>query len=204
LGGASGRRRRGAGRVAQRRLSMREGAGELGRGLPTEPRMRSGFVVVGAPSTEQRVDLGKCGEQRLIQEFVAQPAVERLDEGVLDRFSRRDVVSPDPGLVGPAQDRVAGELGAVGADDHPRLAARRDQPIELGRHPQTRERGVGDQGVVLAGAIVDDRQDAEAAPVGELIRDEVEAPPLVDLLAQSADLALGDAAHAERLHQVVH
>ncbi len=81
----------------------------------------------------------------------------------------------DPGLVSPAQDRVAGELGAVVADDHPRRAACRDQPIEFGRHLQTRERGVGDQGDVLAGAVVDDRQNAEAAAIGELVRDEPKA-----------------------------
>ena len=132
-GGMSVGRRRGAGRVAQRRLTTREGAGELGRCLPAEPRMR-------------RTNLDERGEQRLVQEFVAQPAVERLDEGVLDGLSRRDVVPLDPGLVGPAQDGVAGELRSVVADDHPRLAACRDQPIEFGRHPQIRERCVGGSG----------------------------------------------------------
>lgn len=179
MGGVSGGRRRGAGRVALRRLSTREGAGDLGRGLPAEPGMRTGVVVVGAPPTEQHARLGERGEQRLVQELVAQAPVERLDERILDRLSRRDIVPFHPGLVCPAQDRGAGELRSVVADDHPWLAARRDQPIEFGCDPQTRERRVGNQGDVLAGAVVDDRQDAEAAAIGELIRHEVEAPALV-------------------------
>lgn len=109
--------------------------------------MWAGVVVIGTPSTEQRTDLGKCGEQRLVQEFVAQAAVERLDERVLGGLCRCDVGPLDPGPVGPAQDRIAGELSAVVADDHSRLAARRDQPIEFGCHPQARERGVGNPAV---------------------------------------------------------
>ncbi|ESZ54411.1 hypothetical protein X729_28500 [Mesorhizobium sp. L103C131B0] len=31
------------------------------------------------------------GEQRLVQQFVAQAAVEALDEGILHRLARRDV-----------------------------------------------------------------------------------------------------------------
>ena len=112
MGGVSGGRRRGADRVAQRRLTTWEGAGELGRCLPAEPRMRSSVVVIGTPATEQHASLGERGEQRLVQEIVAQTPIERLDEGVLDRLSQRDVVPLDPGLVGPTQDRVAGELAS--------------------------------------------------------------------------------------------
>jgi hypothetical protein len=48
-----------------------------------------------------------------MEQFVAQPAVETLDEGVLMRLAWRDVVSFDPRVLGPAQDRHARQLGTV-------------------------------------------------------------------------------------------
>jgi hypothetical protein len=44
--------------------------------------------------------------QCLVEQFVASPAVEALDEVVLLRFSRRDVVPADAGLVRPGEDGV--------------------------------------------------------------------------------------------------
>ena len=126
--------------------------------------MRTGFVVIGTAATEQPTDLGEGGEQRLVQEFVAQALIDRTDHRVLSGLSPSDVVRLDPGLVSPAQDRVAGELGAVVSDDHLRLGACDDHPIEFDRHPQARVRRVGNQGDVHPGAIVDDRRNAEAGP----------------------------------------
>jgi hypothetical protein len=60
-----------------------------------------------------------------------------------------------------------------------RLAALDDEPVQLARHPQAGQRGVGDQGQALARAVVDHREDAEAAAVEELIGDEVERPAVV-------------------------
>ena len=57
-------------------------------------------------------------EQVLVQAFVAQPADQALDEAVLHRLARRDVVPGDATLLLPAEDRVRGQLGAVVADDH--------------------------------------------------------------------------------------
>ena len=58
----------------------------------------------------------------LVQAFVAEPAVEALDEGVLDRLSRRDVVPLDPGHLAEAEDGVADEFVAIVADDHEGLS----------------------------------------------------------------------------------
>ncbi len=63
-------------------------------------------------------------EQRLVEEFVAQTAIEALDEGLLGQLAGRNVVPLDPHLLAPAQDRHAGQLGAVVGDAHERTAAR--------------------------------------------------------------------------------
>ena len=72
--------------------------------------MGSVEVVVGPPGREACPDVRERGEQGLVEEFVPQPSVEALDEGILDRLARGDVVPVDPGAVGEAQDGVRGEL----------------------------------------------------------------------------------------------
>src|SRR5207302_9239424 len=58
-------------------------------------------------------------KQRLVQKLVPKPAIEALDKGVLRRFAGRDVVPFDLCLACPQQDGIAGQLGAIVADDHP-------------------------------------------------------------------------------------
>jgi hypothetical protein len=111
---------------------------------------------------------------------VAQPAVEALDEAVLLWFAGCNVVPPDAGLVGPVQDGVRGQLRAVVTDDRIRASpSPANNVVQLTRHAPAGDRGVGDQGEALSGAVVDHRQDAEAPSVGELVRDEVQAPALI-------------------------
>mgnify|MGYP001344368762 CR=1 FL=1 len=56
--------------------------------------------------------------------------------------------------------------------DHPRPAAIGNESVQLADNPHPRERRVDHQRQALALAVVDDRQDAEATAVGELVRDE--------------------------------
>jgi hypothetical protein len=63
-----------------------------------------------------RYDRAQRSETASRSAQVAQPAVEALDKAVLLRFARGDVVTPDAGLLGPAQDRPAGQLGVVVGD----------------------------------------------------------------------------------------
>ena len=93
-----------------------EGGGIAGRSKPSEPGVGSVGVVVVAPALERAADVWQRAEQGLVQELVAQPAVEAFDEGVLDRLSRRDVMPADVALIGPGEDGVGGQLGAVVAD----------------------------------------------------------------------------------------
>ena len=60
------------------------------------------FVVIVPPEFQHSAGVRQRSEQRLVEQFVAQPAVEALDEAVLLRFSGRDVVPADAGLVRPA------------------------------------------------------------------------------------------------------
>jgi hypothetical protein len=110
------------------------GEGELGRRLPSEPRVWSCIVVIGLPASERDAGLGQRREQGLVQQFVPQSAVEALDEGILHGLARRDVMPCDAALIGPLQDGVAGELAAVVADHHLRLAALDHQTLQLPRH----------------------------------------------------------------------
>jgi hypothetical protein len=84
-------------------------------------------------------------------------AIEAFDEGVLDRLTRRDVVPFHLGPIRPLQDRVAGELTAIVADDDLGPAALLDDPIQLTSNPQAGERCIGDEAQAFSGAIIDDR-----------------------------------------------
>ena len=57
------------------------------------------FVVITPPSLQYGTGVRQRFEQRLIQQLVAQPAVEALDETVLLRLAGRDVVPVDAGVL---------------------------------------------------------------------------------------------------------
>jgi len=92
-------------------------------------------VVVGDTVADELAGVIEIEEQALVEELVAHPAVEALDEAVLHRFARRDGVPFDLMIRGPAEDGVRGELGAVVADDHSRLAASLDEHRQLAGDP---------------------------------------------------------------------
>lgn len=70
-------------------------------------------VVVVSPQGQLAAGIGQAVEDLLIQAFVAQATIEGLDEAVLLRLARIDVMPFDAVFVGPFQDGLAGELGAV-------------------------------------------------------------------------------------------
>jgi len=69
--------------------------------------MRSQVIVVVTPCLDGFARLGEGEEDVLVEAFVAEFAVEALDEGVLHGLARLDVV-PVETTGGPAQDRAAG------------------------------------------------------------------------------------------------
>ena len=168
--------------------------------------MGSDGVVVGAPSLDDPPRLGQRGEGVLIEAFIAQPAVEALHEGILDRLAGGDVMPFDSGVLGKAQDCPAHELRAVVGDDHAGTTAPGDQLAELAHDAGPGERSVDHRGQALAREVVDDVQHPEAAPIVQRIGDEVQAPALVRSLRHrhrrprtQGPLAAAAAAHREPL-----
>src|SRR5260370_22827925 len=80
--------------VAQRPIPLHIGSAETGvdrRCEIAKTAMRSHRVVIVLPACQHFAGMGKRREQRLVEAFVPQPAVEALDERILLRFSGRDV-----------------------------------------------------------------------------------------------------------------
>ena len=80
----------------------------------------------------------EAGEQVLIEALVAQPSIERLDEGVLQGLTRRDLVLLDVLILLPAKDGERGELGTVVTDHHARPATPFEEAVELASDADTR------------------------------------------------------------------
>ncbi len=76
--------------------------------------MRPLVAVVGDPSSEPAPGVVEPEEQRLVQESIAHPAVEALDEGVLHRRARCDEVPVDRVLQRRLRDPVhASQIGRL-------------------------------------------------------------------------------------------
>ncbi len=74
--------------------------------------MRPDLVVVVSPKGQLAPCIVQAVEHLLVQEFVAQAAVEAFDEGVLLGLARVDIMPVDIVVVRPFQDRPTGELCA--------------------------------------------------------------------------------------------
>ena len=155
---------------------------KFGRREIAQRTMWPGIVVIVLPRVQHNSDLGEGGEQRLVQQLVAQAGVEALDEGILGGLAGSDVVPLDLDLMAPAQHRHAGQLGAVVGDAHRRPTALGDEDLKLAHDPQARQRSVRDQRQAFTGEVVDDSENAEAAAFREGIRQEVQAPALIGSL----------------------
>ena len=154
LGGLGNGGWRGALRVAQRQAPLRgEGLGELGRRLPAEAGVGAFGVVVHAPGRERGAGMAQGREQRLVQEFVTQPTVEALNEGILCGLAGRDVVPVDLAVIREGEDRVRGELGPVIADYSSGLSAHLEQCRQLPCHPCAGQGRVRDQGEAFPRAV---------------------------------------------------
>jgi len=83
-----------------------KGAGVAPRRHPSELGMRPFVIVIVPPGFQHSTGVRPRPEQRLVQQLIAQPAVEVFDEAVLLRFAGCDVVPPDASLVRPAEDGI--------------------------------------------------------------------------------------------------
>ena len=64
------------------------------------------LVEVDAPCGDQIAGMAQAVEQMLIEAFVAHASIEALDEAILHRFARRDVVPIDFSVFLPFQGGV--------------------------------------------------------------------------------------------------
>lgn len=89
------------------------------------------IVVVVAPERQFSAGVIQTVEHLFIQKFISQAAVEWLDEGILLGLAGIDVVPFDAVVVGPLQDRSAGELGSIVTDNAVRFAIEPDERVQL-------------------------------------------------------------------------
>ena len=75
--------------------------------------------------------MSKGIEHFFIEAFVAELAIEALDEAVLLRLSRRDVVPGDAGFILPFEDGATGQFAAIVRDNGFGPAIEPDAPIEF-------------------------------------------------------------------------
>jgi hypothetical protein len=120
------------------------------------------MVIIIAPGFDGSAGLGEAQKDMLVKTLVAQTAVERFNECILDWFARRDVVSVEPSDR-PAQHRHTDQLVAAIADDHFWAPTFHHQTLQFAHHAHATDRGIDHRGQAFAAKVVHYAQDAEAA-----------------------------------------
>ncbi len=100
--------------------------------------MRTHGVVVRPPCLDDPSRRSQRGEQVLVQALVAQATIKALDEAVLLRPTRSDVVPLDPSVLASGEDGVTGQFGAPFGSAQDRIVADHHarQPATLGNGAQ--------------------------------------------------------------------
>ena len=98
-------------------------------------------VVVPLPSRQLGTGVGQRAKERLVQMFIAQPAVEAFDESILGWLAWCNVMPSDTAFFGPSEDRIRGKLGPVVRDDCSGTPPHRDDPVEFAGDPTPGNRG---------------------------------------------------------------
>src|SRR3954451_3722925 len=89
--------------------------------------MRAHLVVVPSPALDHDLGLAQAVEDLAIEQLVAEPGVEALDEAVLPGAAWDDVGGLGTHRRDPCLDRLGDELGAVVGADVARHAAQDEQ-----------------------------------------------------------------------------
>ena len=155
---------------------------KLLRREPVEARMRSVIVIVVTPARDDLAGMAVAAEEVLVEAFVAQPAVERLDEAVLHRFARRNVVPVDAARLPPLKNGVRGQLGAVVRDHHAGITPDASDPVEFPRNTDARDRVFRHRRQALPAEVVYHAKDLGPPAIDEGARDDVQRPALVAIL----------------------
>ena len=123
-------------------------------------------VVAEAPPLNGALRIGEGEKPVLVQALVPEPAVERLDEGVVHGLARTTELELHAVLMGPGVERLAPELRSIVHRDALRQPARATQSLEDRDDARTPEAHIDLDHRALAGARIHHGQRAERAPIG--------------------------------------
>jgi len=155
------------------KVSRDSGRGRIAQGgmWPTE-------VAVGDPLRDLRFGVAEAEEQRFIEQFVAQAAIEALAKPLCMGFP--GAMKCQATVLSCAQASMARDVNSVPLSETIGLGLpRRSTSAVSSRAARRPERGVGDGRQAFARHVVDDIENAEPSAVGELIVREVRRPASV-------------------------
>ena len=124
------------------------------RRLVSQRQVWLDVVVIVSPEGQLPAGIVEAVENLLVQQIVAQAAIEWLDEGILLGLPRIELMPVHVVVVAPFQDRPAGELCPVITDNACELAKDPDQRLQCPRNLCARDGCVGHEAQVLAAAII--------------------------------------------------
>ncbi len=141
--------------------------------------MRANVVVIGTPSIGGGANLADGSEDIWVDEFVANPAIERLDLRVLSRLARLNEVQRDFRIRRPTKHFPATELRAVIASKCSRIAANKRDVFDLSNDVAAAERESRITAERFAREVIDDIENSVGPALVETSVNEVHRPPFI-------------------------
>ncbi len=151
-------------------------------GQVAETRMRALAIVLFTPGFYLAPRVVERDEDLLVETLLAQPALERFHEGVLNRLARLDELQPHAGSICPFIHHPAAELGAVVGLDHRRRRARLAQPLQHPGYRHAGKRCVHLDRQAFPDSLIDHHQRPQAAPAQQRVMNEIDRPRVVNRL----------------------
>jgi hypothetical protein len=149
---------------------------EVGRDA-TEGGVRADpVIVVRAPVFDEESGFGEGAKPMLVEAVIAEGTIEALDEGVLHRFPRLDMMESNAGALRPEVEGFASELGAIVHGDDFGKPTRERQALENGNDRGPVDGSVDMDGQALASKVIDERK---ATTGGQLVVDKVHRPAFI-------------------------
>jgi hypothetical protein len=142
-------------------------------------------MVVLAPRFHDAAGVDDAQEPVLVEALVAQPTVEALAVGILDRLARIDEVQGDRVLVRPLLHRPADQFGAMVKDELHRAFPLSEETGQDPDDPGAWQARIHLERQRFAGSDVNDAQQPDRASGGERIPEETECLLLIGPLGWS-------------------
>ena len=150
-------------------------------------------VVLPAPAIGQALGLSHRGEQLGVEEFVPEPAVERLGIAVLLWRAWLDARGCGAAVLAPSSERVGNELGAVITADEPRSWLEAGELLQHGYHDLKLATSPYADLQVQTTALVDHVQKFQPPAVGGGVELEIHSPDLMRVFRLMAPhVAIGE------------